>query len=64
MYFILFSRMAYDAPNGFRAEVRDAVGGLKGVYGWRDQEGKLVTKTFMNDEKGFRFELLNIMFRN
>ena len=47
--------MAYDAPNGFRAEVRDAVGGLKGVYGWRDQEGKLVTKTFMNDEKGFRY---------
>ena len=46
--------MAYDAPNGFRAEVREADGELKGVYGWTDPDGNLVTKTFLNDDKGFR----------
>ena len=48
--------MAYDAPNGFRAEVRDPDGGMKGVYGWTDEAGNLVTKTFLSDENGFRLE--------
>ena len=48
------SRMAYDAPNGFRAEVRDPSGGMKGIYGWTDEAGNLVTKTFLSDENGFR----------
>ena len=48
-------RMAHDAPNGFRAEVRDSSGGVKGVYGWTDQDtGSLVTRTFLSDEDGFR----------
>ena len=47
--------MAHDAPNGFRAEVRDSSGGVKGVYGWRDQDtGSLVTRTFLSDQDGFR----------
>ena len=50
----IICRMAYDAPNGFRAEVREADGELKGVYGWTDPDGNLVTKTFLNDDKGFR----------
>jgi len=48
-------KMAYDAPSGFRAEVRDPNGGMKGVYGWTDEAGNLVTKTFLSDEKGFRY---------
>ena len=48
--------MAYDAPNGFRAEVRDPSGGMKGIYGWTDEAGNLVTKTFLSDDKGFRSE--------
>ena len=47
--------MAYDAPNGFRAEVKEPNGKLKGIYGWTDQDGNLVTKTFLSDENGFRF---------
>jgi len=48
-------KMAYDAPNGFRAEVRDPAGGMKGIYGWTDEAGNLVTKTFLSDENGFRY---------
>ena len=54
--------MAYDAPNGFRAEVRDQNGGMKGVYGWTDEAGNLVTKTFLSDEKGFRSEQENLVY--
>ena len=54
--------MAYDAPNGFRAEVRDQNGGMKGVYGWTDEAGNLVTKTFLSDEKGFRSGQENLVY--
>ena len=52
--------MAYDAPNGFRAEVRDSDGGMKGIYGWTDEAGNLVTKTFLSDETGFRSDHITL----
>ena len=48
-------RMAHKGPDGaFRAE-RKENGVVKGVYGWFDEDGKLVEKAYISDEKGFRY---------
>jgi len=47
-------KMAYDTADGFRAEMRDAGGVVKGVYGFTGPDGKIITKTYLSDKKGYR----------
>jgi hypothetical protein len=54
-------KMAYDTADGFRAEVRDAGGVVKGVYGFTGPHGKMVTKTYLSDGKGYRLASLSEM---
>merc|ERR1712066_1119717 len=54
-------KMAYDTADGFRAEVRDAGGVVKGVYGFTGPNGKIATKTYLSDGKGYRLASLSEM---
>jgi len=47
-------KLAYDAEDGFRAEIRSKEGVVKGVYGHLDSSGSMVTQTYLSDENGFR----------
>jgi len=53
--------MAYDTADGFRAEVRDAGGVVKGVYGFTGPNGNIITKTYLSDGKGYRLASLSEM---
>jgi len=52
-------KMAYDTADGFRAEVRDAGGVVKGVYGYTGPNGKIITKTYLSDSHGYRLASLS-----
>jgi len=52
-------KMAYDTADGFRAEVRDAGGVVKGVYGFKGPNGKIITKTYLSDGEGYRLASLS-----
>merc|ERR1711970_1035735 len=54
-------KMAYDTADGFRAEVRDAGGVVKGVYGFTGPNGNIITKTYLSDGKGYRLASLSEM---
>lgn len=54
-------KMAYDTADGFRAETRDAGGVVKGVYGFTGPNGKIITKTYLSDSKGYRLASLSEM---
>ena len=56
-----YARMAYDTADGFRAEVRDAGGVVKGVYGFTGPNGNIITKTYLSDGKGYRLASLSEM---
>ena len=51
--------MAYDTADGFRAEVRDAGGVVKGVYGYKGPNGKIITKTYLSDSQSYRLASLS-----
>merc|ERR1711892_1345026 len=53
--------MAYDTADGFRAEVRDAGGVVKGVYGFTGPNGKIITKSYLSDGQGYRLASLSEM---
>jgi len=54
-------KMAYDTADGFRAEVRDAGGVVKGVYGFTGPNGKIITKSYLSDGQGYRLASLSEM---
>jgi len=54
-------KMAYDTADGFRAEVRDAGGVVKGVYGYTGPNGKIITKSYLSDGQGYRLASLSEM---
>merc|ERR1712106_1116250 len=54
-------KMAYDTADGIRAEVRDAGGVVKGVYGFTGPNGKIITKSYLSDGQGYRLASLSEM---
>ena len=46
--------MAYDTAGGWRAEVRDAGGVVRGVFGYPGPAGQPVTQSYLSDSRGYR----------
>ncbi|XP_023332776.1 101 kDa malaria antigen [Eurytemora carolleeae] len=57
-------KMAYRHGDGFRAEIRGAAGGVKGVYSSQGEQGEDVLNPYISDESGYRLTNLSSLGLN